>query len=121
MKKVFIFPTIVLVLIMLVIYINIPYLNIYNTEFFHPLFGTLLPMVCLLFLSSFLKNIRPKLVFITIAIFGIIDFLVLSQIDPVCSQIVCFDRNMAALVLASLFSVIYLIILFLKNKRLNKN
>jgi len=117
MKKIFILPAILSVLIMWVIYLNTSFLNPYNTVFFHPLFATLLPLTCLLFLSNFLKNIQPKVVFMTIAVFCIIEFLVLSQIDPICSQIACFDRNMVALTSSSLFSIVYFIILFTNNKK----
>jgi hypothetical protein len=35
----------------------------------------------------------------------------LSQIDSTCSQIICYDRNTSALILSSLFSVIYFVVL----------
>ncbi len=109
------------VLVMLVIYLNISYFSIYNTELFHPMFGTLLPLTLLLFLAGFLKNIKPKLVFLTVIIFGVIDFILLSKVEPLCSGIVCFDRTLMALVLSSLFSVIYFIVLLFQNKKNLKN
>jgi len=117
MKKIFIFPIISLVLIILVIFINIPYLNIYNTDFFHPLFGSLLPLIFLLFLASFLKNVQPKLVFTVLLVFVILDFILLSQIEPLCSQIICYDRTQSALVFSSLFSIVFFIVLLFKNKK----
>ena len=115
--KIFITPVIVFVLLDIFIYMASPYIDFYNVEFLHPLFWTLLPLTILLFLSSFLKNIKPKFVFTTIGIFCIADFVLLFQIDPVCSQIVCFDRNISALIFSSLFSLIYFIVLLVKNKK----
>lgn len=96
---------------------NFSYLNPYNAEFFHPLFGTLLPLTLLLFFSSFLKNITQKSFFLTLLVFGIIDFIVLSGIETTCSQIGCYDRNASALILSSLFSIVYFIILWLKSRK----
>ena len=117
MRKIFIFPILLFVLCMVIIYLNTHTLNVYNTEFFHPLFSSLLPLTLLLFLSSFLKNIKPKVVFLTILIFGIIDLVLLSQIDTTCSQILCFDRNLAALVISSIFSIVYFVVLLLQNRK----
>src|SRR5436190_12087338 len=105
MKKNYIFPIILFLLIMLVIYLNITFLSIYNTELFHPIFVTLIPLTLLLFLASFLKNIQPKFVFLVIIIFGVIDFILLSMIEPLCSQILCYNRTQSALALSSLFSI----------------
>jgi hypothetical protein len=117
MKKPFVFLVAVFIVIMGVIYLNISYLNIYNTDIFHPLFGALLPLVFLLFFSSFLKNIRSSAFFTALAVFIIIEFVLLSQIEPICSQLICYDRTQAALILSSLFSIIYFIVLLIKNKK----
>lgn len=117
MKKKFIIITIFFVLILLIIIKNFTYLNHYNTEFFHPLFGTLLPLAIFFFLSAFLKNVQSKPVFISVTIFLILDSIILYSIDTTCSQIVCFDRNLMALILSSAFSIIYFIVLLIKNKK----
>lgn len=117
MKIKFIYPVVIFIILLIFIYFSSPYINFYNTEFLHPLFWTLVPVTCLLFLCIFLKRINPKPVFITILIFGVIDFIILSGISTTCSQIVCYDRNISALILSSLFSIIYLIILLVKNKK----
>jgi hypothetical protein len=121
MKKIFIFPVVLFVVIMLIIYLNFSYLNPYNTELFHPMFSVLLPLTILLFLCIFLKNIKPKFVLLTIAIFGVLDFLLLSTVDPLCSQIVCIDRSQTALFWSSLFSFIYFIILLFQNRKKSGN
>ena len=117
MKKSFIFTTLFFVLILFIIMMNFRYLNPYNTELFHPVFGALFPLTFLLFFSGFLKNIKYKSVLLSIVIFIIIDTILLSQINPICSQIICYDRSTSALILSLLFSIIYFIVLFLKNKK----
>lgn len=117
MKKSFIFTAMVFVLILFIIISNLSYLNPYNTDFFHPLFGVLLPLTLLLFFSSFLKNVQSKSVFISISIFCVIIFIILAAIEPVCSTIVCYDRNSLALIISSLFSVVYFIVLLFKNRK----
>lgn len=117
MKKIFIITTIFLVLILLIIIMNFQYLNPYNTELFHPIFGALLPLAFLFFFCIFLKNVNPKYVFLTVFIFGVLSFIILSATDSTCSQIVCYDRSTLALILSSSFSIIYFIILLFQNKK----
>lgn len=119
MKKLFIFLALISVVLLFCIYFSSPYINFYNSEFLHPLFWTLIPLTVLFFLSSFLKNIKPKPVFLTIFIFSIIAFIILSQVDTTCSPIVCIDRNFGALMLSSLFSIVCFIVLFIKNNNNN--
>ena len=117
MKKSFVVVTILFVLVLFIIIMNFHYLNPYNTELFHPVFGALLPLTVLMFLCIFLKNINPKSVFLALLILGVIDFIILSAIQPICSGIVCYDRTQMALIISSLFSVIYFIVLLFKNKK----
>ncbi len=117
MKKPFIITTIFFVLVLFVILMNFHYLNPYNAELFHPAFGVLLPLTFLLFFSSFLKNIKYKSFLLTIIIFIVINAIILSQIESICSQIICYDRSTSALILSSLFSVIYFIVLLFLNKK----
>ena len=116
-KKIFIVIAIPFLLFVFLIYLFLPKISFYNVEFIQPLFWTLLPLIVLLFLLSFLKSIKTKQALILIAIFLIIDFFILFQIDTTCSQIICFGRNLSALLLSSLFSMIYFIIQFIKNKK----
>ena len=117
MKKPFIITIVFFVLILFIIITNFPYLNPYNTELFHPMFGVLLPLTLLIFFSGFLKNIKYKSVLLTMVIFIMIDAIILSQINPICSGVVCYDRNTSALILSSVFSIIYFIFLLFKNKK----
>ena len=117
MKKPLIINIVFFVLILFIIIMNFPYLNPYNTELFHPMFGVLLPLTLLIFFSGFLKNIKYKSVLLIIIIFIIIDTIILSQINPICSGIVCYDRSTSALILSSLFSIVYFIFLLFKNKK----
>jgi len=117
MKKIFILPIVISVLLMFVIYFGSPYIDFYNVEFLHPLYWTLIPITCLLFLCIFLKNIKTSSVFLTLLVFGVIDFLILSQIPPLCSQIFCIYRNYAAIIFSTLFSIIYFIILLFLNRK----
>ncbi len=116
MKKKFIYLVLASVVLLFYIYFSSPYINFYNVEFLHPLFWALIPITCLLFFCIFLKHITQKSFFLTLLIFGVIDFIILSGIETTCSQIVCYDRNASALILSSLFSVIYFIVLLLKNR-----
>ena len=43
-----------------------------------------------------------------------IEIIILSGINPICSQIVCYDRSNVALILSSIFSIVSFIVLFLK-------
>lgn len=117
MKKKLIYLELFFIILLFYIYFASPYISFYNTEFLHPLFWTLMPLACLLLFCVFLKNINPKLFFLTLIIFGIIDFIILFGIKTTCSQVVCYDRNSSALILSSLFSVIFFIVLFLKNRK----
>ena len=117
MKKIFIFPVIIFIMFLVFVYFRSPYIDFYNTEFLHPLFWLLVPITCLLFLCVFLRNIRPQSVFIILLIFGVLSFIILSAIDSTCSQIVCYDRSTSALILSSLFSTIYFIVLLFQNKK----
>jgi len=117
MKKPFVITTVLFALILLIIIMNFQYLNPYNTDLFHPMFGVLLPLTLLVFLSGFLKNIKYKSILLTLIIFIVIETIILSGIDSTCSQIVCYDRNASALILSSLFSIIYFIVLLFKNRK----
>ena len=117
MKKIFICLTLISLMLLVYIYFSSPYLNFYNVEFLHPLFWTLIPITCLLFLCIFLNNISQRSFFSVLAIFGVIDFIILSEINTTCSQIVCYDRSSSALLLSSLFSIIFFIILLFRNKK----
>ncbi len=117
MKKNFIVTALLLAFLLIIIVMNLPFLNPHNTDLFHPMFGVLLPLTLLMFFCGFLKSIRYKSVLVTMIIFIILEAIILSGIDPICSQIVCYDRTMSALIFSSLFSIIYFIILFLKNRK----
>ena len=117
MKKSFAVTLIFVVLLLIIILLNFSYLNPYNFELFHPIFSALFPIAFLVFFSSSLKNINTKYFFRTLVVFLFIEFIILSGIDSTCSQIVCYDRNSSALILSSLFSIIYFIVLFIKNKK----
>lgn len=117
MKKVIIFPLVVCLVVLGVIYLNFSLLNPYNTVFFHPFFSALLPITILLFVVSFLKNTKTKNFFLTLGIFAVLDFLLLSKIDPLCSAIVCYDRTQSALIISSTFSFVYLVILLIQNRK----
>lgn len=117
MKKSLIITATFFLLVLFIIIKNFSYLNPYNTEIFHPLFGVLLPLTILLFLSSFLKNVKPKSVLSAIFIFLFFVFIILSGIEPICSAIVCYDRSTLALVLSSLFSAVYFIVQYFKNRK----
>ncbi len=119
MKKIFILPIVVFVVYLFFVYFASPYINFYNTEFLHPLFWFLIPITLLLFLCIFIKNIKPKDVFFTILVFGILDFIILLNIETTCSTIFCFQRTVVALITSSLFSIIYFIVLLVKNKKTN--
>ena len=116
MKKPFIVTVVIFIILLIYIYFSSSYINFYNTEFLHPLFWTLIPLTCLLFLCIFLKRITPKSVLITILSFGVVDFIILFGIPTTCSQIVCYDRNTSALIISSLFSIVYFIVLLFQNK-----
>jgi|SRR3989344_4988471 len=116
-QKLFMLPVIIFLSLIVFIYFSSSYINFYNSEFLHPLFWILIPLTALFFLSSFLSNISLKYIFLTTLVFGIIAFIILSQVDTTCSPIVCIDRNFAALLLSSLFSIICFIILFFKNRK----
>ncbi len=117
MKKIFI-PIILLFLVCIFgIYFGSPYIDFYNIEFLHPLLWTLVPVTILLFLSIFLRNVKTREIFSTIIVFGIIDFIILSQVAPLCSPIFCFDRSTASIVISSIFSVVYFIVLLFKNRK----
>ena len=118
MKRKILFSVVMLFIIIdFFIYFYLPSINFYNIEFIQPLFWTLIPLIFLLFLLSFLKNINLKSVLTTILIFGIVVFFIISQTDSICSQIICLDRNLAALILSSIFSIIYFIVQFIKNRK----
>jgi len=104
------------VILGLVYYIN-PYINFYNTEFIHPFFWALLPISILLLVISWFKKIDIRNIVTTIFVFGIIEFIVLFNIDTTCSPMICFSRNMVALWLSSLFSLIYFIYLLIADDR----
>jgi FtsH-binding integral membrane protein len=117
MKKPFIITSLFLALVMIVIIMNFRFLNPYNTDLFHPIFGALLPLTLLMFFSGFLKSIKYRSVLMTLVIFIAMEAIILSQVESVCSGIVCYDRTTSALILSSLFSIIYFIALLLKNKK----
>lgn len=117
MKNHFIYTVIVFVALLIFIYFSGPYINFYNSKFLHPLFWTLIPLTILFFLSSFLKNIKVKPFIFGIFLFSVIAFLILSQVDTTCSPIVCIDRNFAALMISSVFSIVYFIVQFFKNRK----
>ncbi len=117
MKKPFFLSVIISILFLTFVYFRSSNINFYNTEFLHPLFWLLIPVTCLLFLCIFLRGIKPKSVFVSIFIFGVLSFLILSAVDPVCSGIVCYDRSTSALLISSLFSIAYFIILLFKNRK----
>ena len=117
MKKIFIVPIIAFLLYIFGVHFGSPYIDFYNVEFLHPLYWTLIPITCLLFLCIFLKNIKPRSVFLTLLVFGVIDFLLLSQIPPLCSQIFCIYRDYAAIIISSIFSAIHFVFLLFQNKK----
>lgn len=117
MKKIFLYLFIVFIIILSFIYLYNSRIDFYNIEFLHPLFWFLIPVTCLLFFCIFLKNIKSKSVLVSLLFFGITSFAILAAVDPFCSGIVCFDRSQTALILSSLFSFIYFIILLIKNKK----
>lgn len=116
-KESFVISTAILFLLEIIIYAVNPHIDFYNVEFLHPLFLTLIPIAFLLFLCNFLRNVRPQNVFAVLAIFGVADFVLLSMVEPLCSAIVCFNRTLSALILSSLFSIIYFIVLLFKNHK----
>ncbi len=119
MKKIFILPVVVFVTYLFFVYFASPYINFYNTEFLHPLYWFLIPITLLLFLCIFLKNIKPKNVFLTILVFGVLDSIVLVGVGSICYSIVCYQRTLVALVTSSLFSIIYFIVLLVRNRKTN--
>jgi hypothetical protein len=117
MKKIPLFTSFVLLLIAIGIYFGGSYIDFYNVELLHPLFVSLIPLILLFFSSSFFKILNTKYFFTTIVSFSILDCLWLSTIQPLCSQIGCLDRTQSALILSSLFSIIYFIILLIQNRK----
>ncbi len=116
MKKTFFTTVAVITLFIFVVYLNLPNINFYNVEFVQPLFWFLIPVIFLLFLLGFLKNLKRISIFLTIVIFGVFSLLLLSQVEVTCSQIFCFSRNLSALTLSSIFSIIYFLVQFFKNR-----
>lgn len=116
-NKTFLLPIIFFILVDVSIYYLSPNISFYNSEFLHPLFWFLIPLTILYFLASFLNNIKIRHFSITIFLFSVASFIILSQVDTTCSPIVCIDRNFAALMLSSTFSIIYFIIQFFKNRK----
>lgn len=116
-NKIFLLFIIILTLVDILVYFSSPYINFYNSEFLHPLFWFLIPLIILFFLSSFLSHIQVKKFLFGIFLFSVISFIILSQVSTTCSPIVCIDRNFGALILSSVFSIIYFVIQFLKNKK----
>ncbi len=125
MKRNFILPTIFFGLLVVIFwFVNLSYFCFGNNcvydigiKFVQPLFWMLLPLTILLFLCNFLKNIQPKQVLSVIIIFIVIVSVVLTQIPPICSGLICYDRAGWALGLSSIFSIIYFIILLIKNRK----
>jgi hypothetical protein len=92
---------------------------IYNTSvnIVNPIIGLFIPLFVLSFLTIILKNINSKSIFLTILVFGIVDFVFLSGFETTCSAIICFQRAQLALITSSLFSIIYFVFLIFKNKK----
>ena len=116
MKKPFVFLEIIFIILLALIYFGSTYVNFYNIEFLHPLFWLLVPITFLGFFCIWLKNINFRYFFLVITLFLFVSFTVLSFVDPICRQIICFDRNVLALILSFLFSVIYFIVILFQNK-----
>lgn len=95
-----------------------PKIDFYNTQFLHPLFWFLLPTAIFLFFCSFLKNIKPKYVFMNLGIVFVIFFFISIGLSLECSIVMCFSRGGIMLFLSSIFSVIYFILLLIKNRRI---
>jgi len=81
----------------------------------NPGIGLLLPLFILSILVLMLKNISFRNYFLTLCVYLAVSTLILSQIAPDCSGIVCFFRIQLAPIFSTLFSVIYFIVLLFQN------
>ena len=88
-----------------------------STAVVNPGIGLLWPLFLLSIFVLMLKNISFKNYFLTLCIYLVVSTLILSQIAPDCSAIVCFFRNQLAPIFSILFSLIYFIILLFLNRK----
>lgn len=116
-KNLFLIVAFVLSLLILGIYKINPVIDFYNTQFLHPLFWFLLPATIFLFFCGLLKNIKPKYVFMNLGISFIVFFFISIVLSSECSIVICFSRGGIMLFSSSVFSIIYFIILVIKDRR----
>lgn len=82
-----------------------------------PGIGILLPLLVLSVVSLALKNISFRAYALTLSIYSLLVAVILPQIEPECSTIFCFTRNLASITFSSIFSLVYLVVLLFQNRK----